>query len=273
MGYGLSLHIGVDRVDPAGYGGRAPQVLKSCVHDMNAMMAICTQQQFVSTTLENAGATRAAVRRYINHAASQLESGDTFVVTFAGHGGSYRLAGPEEVSGRSQTWCLYDGQMLDDELYELWFAFKPGVRVLVVADSCNSATIFYKALWSGVIRALGPLAPDRQLRALPSSIAAATQDDLQSLFNALRARRPAQQALQASVLLLSACEDGREAWGDAVNGDFTRGLIATWNTPQLKQGYVSLIAAILPYASAQKPSIAGLGVRNDAFAEGPVFTI
>jgi len=40
-----------------------------------------------------------------------------------------------------ETWVLYDRQLVDDELYKIWSKFKPGVRILVLSDSCHSGTV------------------------------------------------------------------------------------------------------------------------------------
>jgi hypothetical protein len=40
-----------------------------------------------------------------------------------------------------ETWCLYDGQLLDDELHGAWEKFQAGVRILVFSDSCHSGTV------------------------------------------------------------------------------------------------------------------------------------
>ena len=41
---------------------------------------------------------------------------------------------------RDETWVLFDRQLLDDELYRCWRRFEPGVRVLVLSDSCHSGS-------------------------------------------------------------------------------------------------------------------------------------
>ena len=40
-----------------------------------------------------------------------------------------------------ETWVLYDRQLVDDELYKIWSKFKPGVRILVLSDSCHNGTV------------------------------------------------------------------------------------------------------------------------------------
>ena len=39
-----------------------------------------------------------------------------------------------------ETLCLFDGQLVDDELYALWAGFPADSRVLVVTDCCHSGT-------------------------------------------------------------------------------------------------------------------------------------
>src|SRR4030065_82189 len=51
------------------------------------------------------------------------------------------MNGDAEDDGLDETWCLYDGEFLDDELFELWTKFQPGVRILAFSDSCHSGTV------------------------------------------------------------------------------------------------------------------------------------
>ena len=47
----------------------------------------------------------------------------------------------DEADKQDETWCLYDGQLIDDELYFELSRFKAGVRILVLSDSCHSGTV------------------------------------------------------------------------------------------------------------------------------------
>jgi hypothetical protein len=90
--------------------------------------------------LNDQQATMNNVRRYIGWAANDLRRGDIFLISISSHG-SYRTDSTgDEVDGRDETWCLWDGQWSDDERYVLWQRFAPGVRILVVADLCHSGT-------------------------------------------------------------------------------------------------------------------------------------
>ena len=42
---------------------------------------------------------------------------------------------------RSETWVLWDRQLVDDELYALWGLFRPASGSSVVSDSCHSGTV------------------------------------------------------------------------------------------------------------------------------------
>jgi hypothetical protein len=47
----------------------------------------------------------------------------------------------DEEDQLDETWCLYDGQLIDDELYLELSKFAEGVRILVLSDSCHSGTM------------------------------------------------------------------------------------------------------------------------------------
>lgn len=94
MARGLSLHIGVDRVDPAHYAGwEGP--LNSCEADASLMKSIAESDGFASTTLRTSEATRSAVLEAISNAAQSLKPGDTFLISYAGHGHRRGRAGQE----------------------------------------------------------------------------------------------------------------------------------------------------------------------------------
>ncbi|HEX2122566.1 MAG TPA: hypothetical protein VHL59_13080, partial [Thermoanaerobaculia bacterium] len=64
--------------------------------------------------------------------------GDTFLLTYSGHG----LAGTTP-AGFQQSWCLYDDTLLrfgEDGLDALLARFEPGVRLLLVANCCYAAS-------------------------------------------------------------------------------------------------------------------------------------
>jgi len=83
---GIALHIGVNRVDPDHYAGWSGP-LKACEADADTVMDIAASQGFQCRLLKTADATRSAVITGIEGAATSLETGDIFLVSYAGHGG------------------------------------------------------------------------------------------------------------------------------------------------------------------------------------------
>jgi len=136
---GYALAIGLNSVNPAHYGGWSGQ-LYGCEPDAKDMRKIAADQGFISTTLLTAQASRPAVLDKLAELAKTLESGDLLVVSYSGHGGQVPDFNGDEADGLDETWCLYDGQLIDDEVYGAWMKFKEGVRILVFCDSCHSGT-------------------------------------------------------------------------------------------------------------------------------------
>ncbi len=134
-----ALAIGLNTVSPAAYGEELPD-LRVCEADARAMLDIAKNQQFDEcTALLGKQATLEAVRAALKKACSVTGPRDLFVISYSGHGS---LA--EDESGDEQydqTWCLYDGQLIDDELAQIWAAFPEGARIVVISDSCHSGSI------------------------------------------------------------------------------------------------------------------------------------
>ena len=141
MARGISLHIGLNQVDPAHYDGW-DGALNACEFDANDMQAIAESRGFETTKLLTAEATADAVIAAIERAAGELAQGDLFLCSYSGHGGQVPDRNGEDEEDRSdETWLAYDRQIIDDELYALWGKFAPGVRVFVLSDSCHSGTV------------------------------------------------------------------------------------------------------------------------------------
>jgi hypothetical protein len=137
---GISLHIGLNRIDTSMYPPGIP-VLSGCVNDAKDMKAIAERNGYAASTLFDLEATADAVTARIRDAADRLRDGDIFFLTYSGHGGQFDDPTGEEADGRDETWVLADRQVLDDELAALWTRFRAGVRIFVLSDSCHSGTV------------------------------------------------------------------------------------------------------------------------------------
>jgi len=105
--------------------------------------------------LLNAQATRAAFIRAWQGMVKPAKSGDTIILTFAGHGGQQPDVEPlDEKDGKDETIMFHDfnpnkptqGRILDEELYGIFKkASDDKINILFIADSCHS---------SGLVRTL-----------------------------------------------------------------------------------------------------------------------
>ena len=86
MAKGISLHIGLNRVDPAAYNGWAG-TLAGCENDARSMKQIADACGYSSRIMLNDQATSAAVCEAIGQTAQDLAAGDYFLLSYSGHGG------------------------------------------------------------------------------------------------------------------------------------------------------------------------------------------
>ena len=233
MALGISLHVGLNRVDPAHYQGWDGE-LTACEFDANDMRAIAEGQGFEARSLLTKEATSDAVLAAIERAAGELDQGDLFLCTYSGHGGQVPDRNGEDEEDRSdETWVAYDRQIVDDELYALWSRFAPGVRIFVLSDSCHSGTVVrdIEAKVPGPVSTRQKAAAESpRYRALPRDVMIATYRANARLYDAIQERLPGAERADpaATVLLISGCRDDQLSLDGFSNGLFTENLRAVW---------------------------------------------
>lgn len=236
MARGISLHIGLNTVDPAHYDGW-DGALAACEFDANDMKAIAESRGFESNILLSAEATADTVTAAIERAAEELESGDLFLITYSGHGGQVPDKNDEEEADRSdETWVLYDRQLVDDELYALWAKFKPGVRIFLLSDSCHSGSVARKieeSVPDVVATAETAAGQSPRYRALPRDKMIATYRQNADLYDGIQEALPSSRSsasdVGATVLLISGCQDDQLSLDGFSNGRFTEELLKVWD--------------------------------------------
>lgn len=280
----LSLHLGLNAVSAAAYAGWDGP-LAACEFDANDMAAIARGRGMAPTVLLTKKATRAAVLAALRKAAKSLRAGDFFFLSFSGHGGQVPDTNRDEPDRQDETWCLWDGQLIDDELYLELSRFAAGVRVLVLSDSCHSGSVTRE----------GPPAvapPGQRPKLMPDAVGRRVYEAHQAFYDRLQAdvfKAAATQrkaapvdpdaalaqvavtgpALQAStltgpfrpaVLLISGCQDNQTSMDGEHNGAFTEKLLRVWNHGKFSGNYLSFharIRALLP--PSQSPNLFTLG--------------
>jgi hypothetical protein len=143
----------------------------------------------------------------------------------------------DEPDGLDETWCLYDGQQIDDERYHLWAEFKREVRILIVADTCHAGTPakVEQRLVPSLVSALREGRPKH----ITEKCCMETQKKNPDLYKRLIkiARKGKPSPLNAAVRWLSACEDWEVAMDGDVNGLFTANLLTAWSEGQFEGNY------------------------------------
>jgi hypothetical protein len=279
MALGISLHVGLNRVDPAHYQGWDGE-LTACEFDANDMRAIAEGQGFEARSLLTKEATSDAVLAAIERAAGELDQGDLFLCTYSGHGGQVPDRNGEDEEDRSdETWVAYDRQIVDDELYALWSRFAPGVRIFVLSDSCHSGTVVrdIEAKVPGPVSTRQKAAAESpRYRALPRDVMIATYRANARLYDAIQERLPGAERADpaATVLLISGCRDDQLSLDGFSNGLFTENLRAVWADGAWEGGHAEFREAIRARMPAkQQPNYLRVGAANPEFERQKPFTV
>ena len=289
-GRSISLHIGLNSVKASAYGGWDGP-LAACEFDANDMAALAAAQGMKPKVLLTAKATRSAVLATLREAAKKLSAGGLFFLTYSGHGGQVPDVTGEEVDKKDETWCLFDGQLIDDELYYELSRFKAGVRVLVLSDSCHSGTVTRD-------RVPPPPPPGQRAKLLPDAVARRTYDENRAFYDALQVEvaRLAGDAVvdpdtaiaqvaasgrltaivkqfAASVILVSGCQDNQTSMDGEHNGAFTEQLLRVWNQGRFEGNYATFHAHVkMRLPPTQSPNLFTLGSAGTFLAQKP-FTV
>lgn len=288
MATGHALCIGLNSVDPNHYSGWSGNLI-ACEADAQDMCAIATNSQFTTNTLLTANATRDAVISAISTMAEKLKAGDFFLLTYSGHGGQVPDRDGDEDDLRDETWVLYDGQLVDDELNEHLCKFKEGVRIFVLSDSCHSGTVTKSARREYYrrdnVREVRDTRKDDtkyyRYKDMPQEVAMKTYLNNKAMYDhivqGVRNRRESHPPkMKAWTLLISGCQDGQLSSDGTFNGLFTGTLLQVWDGGRFRGSYRQFYSKILrsmPPNQTPKYFIQGPVDGRRDFERQPPFTL
>jgi hypothetical protein len=277
----ISINIGLNNVDPNAYNGWDGS-LSGCVNDALAMQKIADSLGYVSTLILNEEATADRIISEIGQAAWNLEENGILLLTYSGHGGQITDVNGDEADGKDETWVLYDRQLIDDELYNLWNQFSSGARLVVLSDSCHSGTVSRNREYLSVAQSdafarhyrtrSGP----PRFRDIPPDIGAYNYQHNQALYNALQfaSGSRTRSMMDACVLLISGCQDNQLSNDGDTNGLFTGTLLNVWQNGGFSGNYMTFHQAILDQMpSTQTPNYYLVGASNPGFEAQTPFTV
>lgn len=282
---GYSLHIGLNRVDPNAYGGW-DGALSGCINDANSMQQLAAAAGFSTSMLIDGQATSQAVVGEIAGLAQRACPGDICLVTYSGHGGQVDDFNSDEEDHQDETWVLYDRQVVDDELFQMWSQFVAGVRVVVLSDSCHSGTVLRSMIASKGRDALAETTTREAGITALSVVTTPKHMPFDAQYRDNEQRRGTYQFVQAlsgpratanvnaHVLLISGCQDNQLSYDGPVNGQFTGTLLRVWNGGAFGGDYTAFHAAILTQMPPdQSPNLFTVGPNNPAFLAQKPFTL
>jgi len=279
MTKGFALTIGLNAVDPGHYQGWSGQ-LNACEADAQDMADIAKSKGFKVKTLLTKEATRELVTAETSKAASDLKSGDIFILSYSGHGGQVPDINGDEPDAEDETWCLYNGELVDDETYMLLGKFAAGVRILVFSDSCHSGSAVKLAYYQGTPIARSPDMGFKEVRYrfMPPAVALRTYRNNKDFYDAILKNpklKNAEESVKASVLLISGCQDNQLSQDGDFNGLFTATLLRVWNHGKFKgKSYKSFHKGIVQRMPPdQTPNYFRAGTIDPAFEKQKPFAI
>jgi hypothetical protein len=278
MPTGVALTIGLNAVDPKHYSGWSGE-LNACEADAEDMASVVKSQGFEVTTLLTRNATRERVIRRIRDASRTLKTGDIFMLSYSGHGGQLPDRNEDEADAMDETWCLFDGELVDDEMFSMYGGFAEGVRVLVFSDSCHSGTVTKVAYYQSKMdmRTSNSDVDEIKYRFMPSDVAGRTYRLNKEFYDKILKRdelKEAKDKVKASILLVSGCQDNQLSQDGNFNGLFTSQLLAVWKDGAFKGSYRRLHRDIVKRMPPdQTPNYYIVGQKDTRFERQRPFTV
>ncbi len=288
MPKGYSLHIGLNRLDPGIYLTFGD--LLRAEQDACDMAELACRAGYEPIVLKSEEATCTAVKSAIediSRALNALGDDGIFLLTYSGHGSFVLDSNFDEDDGRDETWCLYDRQIPDDTLFALLAKFRKGIRIVVVSDSCRSGTAIslYRAKQHLAAQASRHVRGETESssveplsRGLPESLSDLIARRDRRMYSEEQEDYPLgrRAEIEASVLLLSACQDWEKAYEGDRNGVFTSALIDL-HSRKVSRNYLELHehihAALESITPRQHPNYMKIGRPSAGFELQTAFEI
>lgn len=284
MGKKYSLSIGLNKVDPASYDGEWDGELACCEKDARDINSIAVSLGYDrKEILLTKNATREKVINCLQEFSKELKTGDYFLFYYSGHGGQLMDENNDEDDDLDETWCLYNGELIDDEIYYYLSRFDAGVRIYVLSDSCHSGTVIKAA-----VRKSSPdyIQNRNLIKSMPANVAVNSNMKRKKFYEKIQkeivskkdgpAFADGQWSVKASVRLLSGCQDNQESGAspDALhNSDFTDRLLLIWKGGLFKNTYENFHSRIISSMPPnQTPKVFTIGPEDPDFERQTPFT-
>lgn len=277
----ISLHIGMAHLSRYTYG--QPAIIGSCERDAATMQRIADTAGFKPAILAlNSHFNRKDLFEFFERDVSELEDGDSLLITFSGHG----MTGKTPSGGKYEAWCLYDQPLYDHELLGLIDDLERRVEVLIISDSCDAGGMADP----GRVAELIEQEPDGT--AIDAETAVAQQlGPVKRLTGALIPPGPPplvnvnggpikffdlivkDRKRTAHAVYIAACGVNQDTFAGATHRDlstFTKKLVEVWNYGAFEGSFEEFERQLTPTAEGSIPEVEELDPIDDYFSKrGP----
>jgi hypothetical protein len=228
-----ALLVRLKSVDPTGYDGwMGENGCWGCELDVINIERVLAPRRFDVTKLLTSTARADSILDGLTLAAKALNSGNTFVFYFYGHGGQKPDGNSDKADGQDETLVAYDREVIDNELNASWKKFKTGVRIVMLSDSCNSRTNY------------------RNVR------------DVTTATPWMPIGHKSADSVRAQMIHIGGCRGGWTSSGHEGGGAFTQALCKVWNGGQFTGSYPEFYTFRVSKLNRREPS--ARGKRPDA---------
>jgi hypothetical protein len=245
-----ALLVGLKSVDPTAYNGwDGTGGCWGCELDVDNMERILKPLGYRSKILKTAEATRDRILSSLYRAADLMSPNDIFVFYYSGHGGQQPDINNDELDGKDETLVAYDREVIDDKIHQALTRFRPGVRVVMISDSCNSGSNYRGVMKINVNE-------DSIFRPVAKKL---SRDEIQ---------------IEAQLIHLGGCRDGFTSAGYQGGGAFTMALCEAWRNGAFNGTFKDLHQKICELIrSSQKPQYSEYGPVSDDFRSQTAFAV
>jgi len=130
--------------------------LKGCVNDVNDWTALLQGFGFSVNTILDSKAKISTVKAALQGLVDSTNAGDVAVLTYSGHGTQVTDRSGDESDPYDEAICLYDGNVIDDDLRVILNGIHPQATLVIISDSCFSGSVTRLAAEKAIPRFIPP---------------------------------------------------------------------------------------------------------------------
>ncbi len=219
--------------------------LSGCLNDVKDWAEELVKRGYTVTKLTDSRATKKNILEKLAMVVESAEAGDSVFIQYSGHGSFVPDTNGDEPDGTDECLCPHDidqnGDITDDEIYEIFSQKVRGVKLVMVSDSCHSGTV---TRWKPGL-GNGKKSKGKRVRFLPPETFMGKR-----VVNKLGTRisRASQTPGRNGSLLIAGCQDREYSYdaefGNRPNGAFTYAALEALKTMNSRSTYSDWYKAI-----------------------------